>query len=266
MEISIIIQGLLNNVSLSNIDNYNKFGKVLLGVYTTETFDLSFKCRKNGLFVPPNASIVDIKFPPPPGANLCNIYYQSWSTYHLLERVDTEFVIKVRSDEKFTDLSPIIKKLEQYPDKFITNNVGFVSCKHVAYHPSDHLIACKTQRLKQTFNNIIEVCQSIPNYNSYLNLSMFVLDNNQQYMNEQIIFISSLIAKYGINKTNDLLKINPSDLMKQETDVVPFDELGDIISSNLNGGCREYRNSKEMQCIYDNGPGCIPCIRSIEEV
>lgn len=257
--VTIAIQGILNDISLSNINIYRKFGKVILGVYTTDLDKLTKKY---------DCKIVKIPFPPPEGTNHRNIYYQSWSSFHILEKVKTEFVIKVRSDEKFTDLKPIIDKINKYPNKLITNNVGFTSTKHVAYHPSDHLIACNTDILKKTFQHIINTCQQNKNYNSNEHLIGNLLGINVHYKlsSEQVIFMSYLIAKYGIDGTNQILKMNMSDLMKQETDVVPFDDLGDIISSNSRDGEREYRNKEQLQCIYDNGPGCIPCIRSIEEV
>jgi hypothetical protein len=88
-----------------------------------------------------------------------NRYLQFCSTYLGLKEVDTEYVIKVRSDEYYSNLMPAIEKFLQDPNKILTNNVFFRKTSYMRYHPSDHLIIAKTSLLREVYENCIAECQ-----------------------------------------------------------------------------------------------------------
>ena len=54
-----------------------------------------------------------------------NRFYQFFTTYQGLKMVETEYVIKVRSDEYYTDLRPLVDKMFLEPSKLVTNDVFF---------------------------------------------------------------------------------------------------------------------------------------------
>lgn len=88
-----------------------------------------------------------------------NRYLQFVSTYAGLRAVGTEYVIKVRSDEYYSNLLPAIEKFLKNPNKILTNNVFFRKSACLRYHPSDHLIIGRTSFLKEVYENCIVECE-----------------------------------------------------------------------------------------------------------
>lgn len=70
--------------------------------------------------------------------NSQNIYYQCFSVIKGLECINTQFVIKLRSDEYYTNLDTILKTLPT--DKISTNNVFVRDVSYKPFHLSDHMI------------------------------------------------------------------------------------------------------------------------------
>jgi hypothetical protein len=88
-----------------------------------------------------------------------NRYLQFCSTYAGLKEVDTEYVIKLRSDEYYSNLIPAIEKFLKDPNKILTSNVFFRKTSYLRYHPSDHIIIGKTQFLKEVYKNCVAECE-----------------------------------------------------------------------------------------------------------
>jgi hypothetical protein len=88
-----------------------------------------------------------------------NRYLQFVSTYAGLMEVDTEYVIKVRSDEYYLNLQPAIEKFLQDPNKILTNNVFFRKTSYLKYHPSDHMIIGRTSFLREVYKECIAECE-----------------------------------------------------------------------------------------------------------
>jgi len=91
--------------------------------------------------------------------NNANRYYQFKSALYGLGLVDTEFVIKARTDEYYSNLEPIINTSYASPKKFITNDVFFRKTEFYEYHPSDHLIAGKTEYMISVYKDCINKCR-----------------------------------------------------------------------------------------------------------
>jgi hypothetical protein len=89
-----------------------------------------------------------------------NRYLQFKSTYSGLLEVQTEYVIKARSDEYYLNLNPAAMKFLSNPNKVLTNNVFFRKTKYLPYHPSDHLIIAKTELLKTVYKKCIQQCEN----------------------------------------------------------------------------------------------------------
>lgn len=147
-DVTFVIQGPANQISINNLDNLLKFGKVIISCY--EENDLS-------LFnIPKEVKIIQNLYPKDhpflhPIINSQNGFLQSYTTLNGLKEVDTEFAIKLRSDESFEDFSFFIEKMKEFPSKYTTINFFFRKDSHYKFHPSDHLFGSRTELLKKAF-------------------------------------------------------------------------------------------------------------------
>ena len=91
--------------------------------------------------------------------NDSNRYYQYTSSFYGIEAAKTEFIIKARTDEYYSNLDPIIAASISTPDKLVTNDVFFRKTKVYPYHPSDHLILGKAEYMSSVFKDCMEQCK-----------------------------------------------------------------------------------------------------------
>lgn len=70
--------------------------------------------------------------------NTQNIYYQCFSVLYGLEYCNNEYVIKLRSDEVYSNLDSLIETLPT--DKLSTNNIFVRDVSYKPFHLSDHMI------------------------------------------------------------------------------------------------------------------------------
>ncbi len=79
---------------------------------------------------------------------LRNLKNQLATTVQALENTETEFALKVRSDEKY-NVEPFIEAALKTPDKYTTCNIFFIhKCyERYLYGASDHLVFCRTDTM-----------------------------------------------------------------------------------------------------------------------
>jgi len=139
---TVLIQGPVNETSYQNIDNYLKYGKVVISYWNDEAH----------VKVPSKLANVSACGYPLPDINKTvgvlkdsTFYYAICSMYNGLKHVDTEYVVKTRSDEFYEDLTPFIDKFLENEENIVCGNI-FVR-KDMAYHIGDHIFVCKTQTI-----------------------------------------------------------------------------------------------------------------------
>jgi len=91
--------------------------------------------------------------------NKQNRYLQFLSTHKGLMWAQTKYVIKARSDEYYSDLSPMMHALLLDDKKLVTNDVFFRRVEYLRYHPSDHLLCGQTTKMKELFSKLMYDCQ-----------------------------------------------------------------------------------------------------------
>ena len=82
-----------------------------------------------------------------------NIFLQVESTVNALNLIDTEYCIKMRGDETYSNIEYVYHKIKSNNNKLYTTPIYFRHGVDCNLHPSDHLIAGKTQKLKNMFYN-----------------------------------------------------------------------------------------------------------------
>jgi hypothetical protein len=156
-----------------------------------------------------------------------NRYLQFKSTYFGLKEVETEYVIKVRSDEYFSNLMPAIEKFLIDPNKILTSNIFFRKTSYLRYHPSDHIIIGKTSFLKEVYENCIAECE---HNGDVLNKGVF--DQMPARIVPEQQFAMACISKLEKNPfkfQSQPKKVN--NIMKKYFDVINVANLGNFCVS-----------------------------------
>tara|TARA_Y100000034_G_scaffold121332_1_gene165404 strand:+ start:237 stop:1259 length:1023 start_codon:yes stop_codon:yes gene_type:complete len=154
-DVSIIIQGPLNEISLRNIPIYKKYGKVIVSCWDGYDEELL-------KYIDDDVRFVSKKLPSVDHYNDHNVYYQASTIYSGLEKSETEFSIKFRSDESYSNLDTFVKALIENPECIITGDIYFYPGDNRPLYISDHIIGGKTKNLLGTFDRVKNICETTP--------------------------------------------------------------------------------------------------------
>ena len=159
--VSIIIQGPLNDRSIKTIPTYLTYGQVIVSCWDNDDLSRLDAYRDQIDIVVNNYSDA---LPRARKTNQRNpLILQNFTTHNALKKATGYFSIKTRSDESWPDLNPLLNMLRTNRDtkdldtgiyndyKIITSNIYFRYDKECKFHPSDHLIAGRTTRMKDVF-------------------------------------------------------------------------------------------------------------------
>jgi len=118
-----------------------------------------------------------------------NMYNQMYNINKLLHLVDTEYCIKLRSDEYFIDMDEFIEIMKTNK-KLITTNLFFIGND---YYISDHLFGTNTEDFKNMISNLKDILENKKIINSRF------LSNT-----EKVFGLAYLYDKF-INKEHELI-------------------------------------------------------------
>jgi hypothetical protein len=197
-DLTIVMQGYLSYESIGACNAYQNFGNVILSTWNDQ--------NTGGFSVP----VLSNPYPAAGPYNWQNLYFQVYSSHMGLKEVKTKFAIKVRADIIVADLSRILEKLETNPDKIISISHLFRD-DGIKFHPSDLLLAGKTEILNNGFKLCKERCETHAQ----------VIDGFHCSWAEQWIGTSLLKAK-GIQIEQERSKA----IMQANMDVVSARDLG----------------------------------------
>lgn len=152
-DFTILIQGPLNQVSLDNIKNYKNFGEVIVATDKGPDADLARVAVDAGV----KWVLYDDPVKPPhlvgPLEN-SNFYRAINGIYHGLQKCETPYVIRTRSDECYHNLGPLIDLFLEDTKKMVCGNIFFKPWDNIPYHIGDHLYAAETLRLRKAFTRL----------------------------------------------------------------------------------------------------------------
>jgi len=190
-QFTILIQGPLNNVSLENIENYKKFGTVIISHWDEKhsIIEKEFPILKKYKSDPK----VKIISKPLPDRNdkigiekNSTFYWAVESCYHGFMACETEYVIKTRSDEYFTDLSEIINKTLQFKgNRLVCGSIFVRNFMEIPFHVGDHIFGLKTESAKKMYQHLMDM------YNGKIQLEISSAQSTQ-----------TPFTKYGERKYN----------------------------------------------------------------
>lgn len=154
MNYKVLIQGPLNKTSLSNLDYYRQFGDIVISFWDSDDKSLL-----------DNVDLTNVQLisqPLPQKTILQNIRGHNTFIYHVysvlkgLELINSKYVIRTRSDERYGNLIPLLNKFESNQNKeVVCANIFFKKWSWRPCHMGDHLYICRTSLLRDAFEYII---------------------------------------------------------------------------------------------------------------
>ena len=257
---TVVIQGPLHPNSLVAIKAISRDFNVVISLWKTNSVEeknLDTLLERGEHVTVVSHSLESLEFK----NNQANRFYQFYSTYKGVCLVDTEFVIKMRSDEYYTNLVPLAEKILKNPDKFVCNDVFFRNPEtneqeNFLFHPSDHLYGGKTDIIKQTLKTCIDDClNKTPD-----ELTIQLADiQNKQYpiVPEQHLFANFILSTYpaiSLQSKKKDVSIELIKMMKANCEIIPCSSLGFYAVSFVQTICfypseKYYNARKDLKTI-----------------
>ena len=147
-EYTILLQGVINPKTFNLwIKNYSDY-KVVVSIWEDE--DLS------NYTIPTNWKIVKNKYPLIRFWKSANLDYQIITTLAGLVKVSDKWVIKMRTDEYYSNLDKVFKKMKQNPEKIVSSSMFFRKYGLYKFHCSDKLLGGTTENLVGMFESTLQ--------------------------------------------------------------------------------------------------------------
>ena len=143
-DVTIVIQGRITQDTYDFYTNRYPSTNIVVSTWTNHILDLTI--------CPPNCKILLQPLPTDRGTQNQNLQYTS--TLNALHQIQTKYVIKVRGDEKFSNLEYVLDEINNSPDKIHCSPIWFRHWSFMKYHISDHIMAGRTELLKLMFSEV----------------------------------------------------------------------------------------------------------------
>jgi hypothetical protein len=234
-DISIIIHGPLNTNTISMVNKYYLNHSIIICCPQPESNHYSIFEELTKISDLPNTSITIITYDKnilsPYYNNHLNRWYHFFSVDLALQYCYTEYVIKIRSDEFYSDLNPFYEAMIENSSKIITSDIYFRQNYKYPFHPSDHMIGGKTKIIKSVFEGAKILCES---YEKLIG-NKFIVNKSLDPFTltpEQMIGIASISS---VLIQDDIEKMDNIEIMKNVFHIIKASSLGTcIITSSSN--------------------------------
>tara|TARA_R110001592_G_scaffold188231_2_gene433335 strand:+ start:52 stop:846 length:795 start_codon:yes stop_codon:yes gene_type:complete len=151
--VTIILQGIILQDALDFYIKHYPTTNIIISTWINSTLNLTK--------IPPTYNVILSKLPEDKGSQ--NMHCQILSTLNGLRFTETDYVIKIRGDEYYSNIEYIMNEIISNPKKIHCSPVFFRHWSYSNFHISDHILAGTTDNLKIMFektkfyhkNNII---------------------------------------------------------------------------------------------------------------
>jgi hypothetical protein len=248
MECTLIIQGKLSVYTLLSILKHKEKFNIVISTPKSSDEKLIRECinmcieNKNCSYV-----LYDENVNLPTFNNSQNRYFHFLSTLLGLELSKTEYSIKLRSDEFYSNLDPFLENIKKNPDKITTNDVFFRRFPFRKFHPSDHLVGGSTHLMKDVFTRAKDYSENPK-----------TLSISPWFREESMISAENQLC-YSIfdSKERKTTKKTDFELVKDNLSMVMSEDLG-YFKVTWNGNNKEYFDSSYFNPDHDT--------KSIEDI
>jgi len=172
-----------------------------------------------------------------------NRYLHFFSVTMGLQICNTPYVIKLRSDEFYSTLTPMIEAMENSENKIITNDVFFRKRKDRPIHPSDHLMGGQTSVFKKVFTVAREYCENKERFNTNPLVQIALSGPHKTMSAEQVLGIAILSSMAEGGVSDDVT------LMGKFFEIIPSDKFGFFRIASNSQNTKQYFDSS----YFDNG-------------
>jgi len=166
--ISVVIQGPIDDRTYEAIDCYQDFGEVIIATWSeNEDYSLLNKCSKDSKY-----RLATCVYPSVPYKNYGGIFYVATTLLRGALAAKCPYIIKMRSDELYPNLEKFLQNFIQYPDRFHTTDNGFwkrhnyclsahfflekkENCIHATKAITEYHLGIKYQELKLNIGEMI---------------------------------------------------------------------------------------------------------------
>ena len=164
-----------------------------------------------------------------------SLYYQCKSVENAFNSgiESTEFCIKLRTDEFYSDLSQIVFELTTNPTHIVTNNVYLRDQKDIPFSISDHVIGMSMENMEKTFRS---TCFFFDTFRNLIHTEIFpkgIMNKEGQKINyvrpEQIISKMFLQNSGVITPMNDA---SAETIMQDYATFVDIKHMGEYFISS----------------------------------
>ncbi len=227
--ISIVIHGPLHANTLFTIQKYCSNHNIIVCIPQPDHTQHSIFEELIKISDLPNTSIAVITYNKdilsPYYNNHLNRWYHFFSVDLALQYCYTEYIIKIRSDEFYSDLNPFYEAMIKNSSKVITSDIYFRQNYKYPFHPSDHMIGGKTEIIKSVFKEAKTLCES---YEKLIN-NKFIISKSLDPFTltpEQMIGIASISS---VLNQDEIEKMNNIEIMKNVFHIIKASNLGKVI-------------------------------------
>ena len=144
---TILLQGKINEEALNLWIKNHSESKVVLSIWEDE--DLS------SFNIPEKWNVVINHYPFIRFRPQANLDYQIITTLHGLQYVETDWVIKMRADEYWSNLDKIFDKMKSNPDKIVSGSMFFRKWGMYSFHCGDKILGGTTDNVTLMFESTL---------------------------------------------------------------------------------------------------------------
>ena len=172
-----------------------------------------------------------------------NVVYQAASSLNGLKKVDTEYAIKLRCDEYYTDLSRFIDLMKSAPEKLTTSNLLFCPDIHEQFHPSDHIAGGYTKNILGMYQTAVDFCRKFPAGTDPIHCSQLGIEGySNVYDNGLVAPEAFLCICFLMNKGVDIDCSQSVKIMKEHVQFIPLCDMGQFLCRIKGYGIRDYES------------------------
>lgn len=232
MSITLLIQGKINQHGLRMIEQYKDLYPIVVSTNALDEGVLRDTIQRHVEEKKIKLILYQLSRPLEHVYNVANCYLQTSSVYYGLKEVNTEYVIKFRGDEYYSDIRPLVNAITQQ-EKLVTSDIFFRKQldynQMYLYHTSDHYFGARTRHLLEAFQHMKRMYEEV-RYNQEVEPD---LSFQHSLVFEQKMTIAYLLARGERNLPKDTE--GAIRLLLKYVSMVRAQDLGDntVVTANV---------------------------------
>tara|TARA_R100000030_G_scaffold16901_2_gene11338 strand:+ start:682 stop:1422 length:741 start_codon:yes stop_codon:yes gene_type:complete len=242
MKFDLVIQGPLNTTSLEKINDISdQFENIIVSHWDCDKIE-------HKLNLPDNTIIISQPLPDREKTygvmKDSTFYYSICSTFFGIQSCTSQYTIKMRSDEIYSDFNVLKEKLLEDDERFVFGNIFAKRWSHSPYHIGDHLFAAKTEHLYEGYKFLYDSYT----YGKNLMSDSWLIQGFPQNQTAESILAKSFLKAKNI----DMKSWRRKETMQKNFDIVDINKLGDYVARWVQGGETYKPDTNQYRCSVNS--------------